>query len=129
MPIVNRSLETATRRKCFTHQIVMATTALQARGDVDSTKARKILAIEFLYDVASDTGAWQNIEVGIPGTNTKYLAAAGENSKSIGYVKSQTVASADLVPAGTAIIVRRANTTAGANTGVITVHVWYETID
>lgn len=126
----NANLTREARKQIFRARITMATTALQASADVDMECDRKILAIQYVYVVASDTGARQPIEVGTVSDYDHYLTNDGENSKAVGYVKEQTVLNpTHVVPAGTALIVRRANTTAGANTAVIDVHVVYERID
>jgi len=130
MPVANINLSREARRQIFRNQIVMATATLQAAADVDMECDRKILSIQYAYVVASNTGTWQAIEVGTVADPDHYLTAEGENSKTEGYVKEQTVLNpSHLIAAGTTLVIRRANTTAGSNVAVIDVHVVYERID
>jgi hypothetical protein len=128
--IQNRNLTRAANKRCFCHQIVNATEALQAKSFVDNDNDIKILGITYLYTVASDTEAHAAIEVGKVADYAYYLTAAGEDSKAIGYVKTQTVLNPTAVlPAGTALVVRRAVATTAAGSETIDVQVWYQVID
>lgn len=125
-----RNMTRASGKRCFQHQIVGATEALQARGFVDVENDIKIIGITFCYAVASDTEAHAAIEVGTAADFDLYLTAEGEDSKAIGYSKSQTVLNpTTIVPAGTAIFIRRASASTFANSEVIDVQVWYQNVD
>jgi hypothetical protein len=119
----------AAKKRCFCHQIDVSVAGLQAKGFVDNDNDIRILGVTFSYAVASNTGTWEEIEVGTEADHDLYYGSDGENSKAIGYSKVQTLDSTALLPAGTALFIQRQSTDAANNTATIDVQVWYETVD
>jgi len=128
--IRNRNLERGARKRVLTHVIDISAANVQARGMVDAENDIRILRIDFVYSVATDSGTVpENIQIGTAATAGKYFAGAPSQSQALGTVQAKTVASTDLLPAGTALIINKSAATGGSNTGEVTVCVYYERVD
>ena len=64
-----------------------------------------------------------------PATAALYCAVTPVISQAVGTLAKQTLASAALLPAGTALVVRRSAVVGGTNTGEVIVTVFFETVD
>lgn len=100
---------------------------------LDPENATKITDIDMHYTVATNSGTLpstpETIRVGTPASASLYCAVTPVASTVAGTVAKQTLASTALLPAGTALVVRRSAVVGGTNTGAVTVTVTFETQD
>ena len=126
---VNLGVDARERRSAPVRIDISSTTLQTQLVLLDQDRDLKIKAVYAVYTVASDSGAVQNVEVGTAADPDAYVAFTPVASQSAGTVAEATLLSTANVSAGTPIFVRRANTTAGANTGELDVVVVYEVVD
>jgi hypothetical protein len=129
MPTSTNQMTRAARKGHFQNSIVIATATLQAKAFVDYENDLKITGLYFVYEVASNTGTHQAIEVGTAADFDLYFTGNATNSSAIGSVESKTLLTEAVLPAGTALFVRRANTSSATNVGVVGVIVTFERIE
>jgi hypothetical protein len=129
MPTRNINLSREARKHVFQHQIVLATATLQPKSFVDRECGIRIRSIFAVHNLDNDNATAQPIEVGTVADPDHY-ASLTITDKVPGSVEVAALLNpTHVIPAGTALVIRRANTTAGANTAVVDVHVVYERID
>src|SRR5687768_5724581 len=128
--IGNRNMKRDARKHVFTATFEPLQVGFQAQALLDMECDIRILRIDSVFAVASGASEDETITVGIPGTLTKYLSYAVADSQSAGTKVAHTIASADILAAGTALIVKKATAAAdAASTAVLAVNITYERID
>jgi 3-hydroxy-3-methylglutaryl CoA synthase len=128
--IQNKNMTRAAKMRCFENQITLATASLQLKAFCHPENDLRICAISATHLVANDTATVQPIEVGTASDYDHYGTFSVAVSKQIGNTETFTVLNpTDPLPAGTGLTIRRANTTAGANTAIVVIQVWYVPID
>jgi hypothetical protein len=130
MPIQNRSMARAAKKRVIDQHIDLTAASYQSCGFVDPENPWRILLIDVIYDVATDGNAQtENVTVGIPGTLTKYLNYTPAISQAQGTVVSIVPASAAFLAANTPLIICKSAAAGSTNTGEVTINVWYEVLD
>lgn len=128
--IQNKNMTRAAKKRSCQARITLGTAALQPTTFVDPENNIRILTIRAVHTVANDSATIQPIEVGTTADYDHYATFSITASKSAGDVETVTVLNpTDVLAAGTPLFIRRANTTAGANTAVVDVIVHYEIVD
>lgn len=128
--IRNQDLDRSAKKQVITNVIDLSATTFQSKGLVDTDNDIKVTAISFVYSIATNTGTvGEYIQVGTAATPTLYLSVYPTASQAVGTVQDKTVASSTLLPAGTALIIRKSSATGQTNTGEVTVNVYFETVD
>jgi metal-sulfur cluster biosynthetic enzyme len=128
--IQNKNLCKAAKRKCITVNHDISDTRQYCTTYLDPENPTKITDIYMYYSVATNTGTLtEKINVGTPATAALYCAVTPVISQAVGTLAKQTLASAALLPAGTALVVRRSAVVGGTNTGEVIVTVFFETVD
>jgi len=128
--IQNKSMARAAKKRLVSQHIDISAATLQTVGFVDPENQWRILRCDVVYDIATSADAVaENVTVGIAGTLTKYLNYTPAISQAQGTVVSVAPASSDFLSAGTALIIKKSAAAGGANTGEVTVNVWYEVLD
>lgn len=128
--IQNRNLSRSARKRLLVAAIEPLQPGFQAAIVLDKENAIRILRIDSEYVVASGANEDETVTVGIVGALTKYLSYAVLDNQAAGTKTSHTVASSDLVAAGTPLIVKKATAAADAgSTAVLAVSVHYEVVD
>ena len=130
MGIQNKSMARAAKKRLVSQHIDISAATLQTVGFVDPENQWRILRCDIVYDIATSADAVaENVTVGIAGTLTKYLNYTPAISQAQGTVVSVAPASSAFLSAGTALIIKKSAAAGGANTGEVTVNVWYEVLD
>jgi uncharacterized protein with beta-barrel porin domain len=130
MPITNRKLARAVRKRLFTGHIDLSAAGRQASSFVCPENRIKILRTDIVYDVATSVNVQgEKATVGIAGALTRYLNATIAVSQAQGTVQSAAPLSTLEVEKNTAVIIQKDTVTGTANTGEVTVNVWYELVD
>ena len=128
--IQNKNLCKAVKKKRITVHHDISATRQYATTYLDPENATKITDIYMYYSVATNTGTCtETVRVGTPASAALYCAAIPLISKDAGTLAKQVLLSSAVLPAGTALVVRRSAVVGGTNTGEVMVTVFFETID
>lgn len=120
----------AAKKRIFTVTLEPLQVGFQAQALLDMENDIRLIRIDSIYAVASSANEDETITVGIVGALTKYLSYAVADSQAAGTKVAHTIASADVLSAGTALIVKKATTAADTgSTAVLGVNIHYEIID
>ena len=131
--IRNKNLCRAAKKKTITVYHDIDVPVEYSVAYLDPENPTKVTDIWMQYVVITNTGTLpgtaERINVGTPATPTLYCSVLPVASTAAGTFAKQTLASAALLPAGTALLVKRSALVGGTNTGAVLVHVNLETID
>jgi len=128
MPIRNRNLDRASRKRVFTWRVDLDGAADTPGVLVDPENDIEVKRVDIVYSKATNDGTVDNVLVGTAADDDHYVAFTPVASKDLGTVAAATLLNTTLLSAGTSLHVTRAGTS-GNNTGEVTVVVHYELVD
>jgi hypothetical protein len=130
MPVTHRVMSNAAKRVALVGYLDISSTTPLLEAAWDGDVAIKIERIDLVYAIATDGGTRpESIQVGIPGTLTKYADVTPAASTAVNTVTSVTPSSTDLVAAGIPLVMTRSADTGGSNTGEVALFVYYSKVD
>lgn len=129
--IKNRSMDRGAKKRAWLstkHDLSAASLNTEMFGDNENPI--KIDGIDLVYSIATSTHTQgETLLVGTVATTNLYCDITVATSTAAGTITAQTVASTAVVPAGTAIVIKRSAATGTSNTGEVQVLVTYEYVD
>lgn len=130
MSVKNRNLHVDARYRSISHVIKLVTADHQSFAYLDMDNDTRVIRAETIFNQANGATNTQSVTVGTIATPTLYVNYAVADSQSAGVIVSHALASSAVVPAGTALLIKKsANTADTGSTAELTINVWIERLD
>ena len=128
--IQNKNLCRAAKKRVIQTYFDLSSTTNCAVVYLDPENVTKVVRIDMIYVVATNTGTHgEHIWVGTPANPDHYAIADVAPSIDVGTKAEQTLLHTTLLAAGTALVMRRSALSGQTNTGEVVVQTHVETID